>query len=157
MQADKDSACWVRQFALPVWRLARPDGSVLPRQEARLAHDASTRWAAGSSGSSTASDAALAAVLENPYQDYLEVRLPAGVDPNRAGFSVGYFTGRIEAVWRKAVSGEYTPGMNAPGLAMMSVFRTMDAAATAAATAATAAEPWQFGFLMPLGESLPVF
>ncbi len=28
-------------------------------------------------------DAALQAVLDNPFQDYLEVRLPAGVDPNR--------------------------------------------------------------------------
>ena len=38
---------------------------------------------------------------------------------------------------------------------MLSSFRTMDAAARLEATAATAAEPWQFGFLVPLGESAP--
>ena len=156
VQADKDSACWVRQFALPACELARPNGAVLRRHEARLGH-AQIPLGGWLQRQFQSGDPTLAAVLDNPYQDYLEVRLPAGVDPNRGGLSVSYFTGRIEAVWRKAAGGEYTVSVNAAGLAMMSLFRTMDTAATAEATAATAAEPWQFGFLVPLGESLPVF
>ena len=61
-------------------------------------------------------DAALAAVFDSPNQDYVEVRLPAGVDPNHDGLTVTCFSGRVEAVWRKGVAGAYTPGVNQAGL-----------------------------------------
>jgi len=154
VQSGKDSACWVRQFALPVHELVRADGTPLKRQAARPGREQLPLYGWLQRQFPTG-DPALQAVLDNPFQDYLEVRLPAGVDPNRDGLSARYFSGRVEAVWRKAVSGEYSPGVNSPGLAMLSYFRTMEAGATADATAATAAENWQFGFLVPLGQSAP--
>ena len=83
--ADKDSAWWVRQFALPACgtgpaRRRRPEALRSPdrsRQDCRLT--------AGCNGNYQTGDPALKAVFENPFQDYLEVRLPAGVDPNRGG------------------------------------------------------------------------
>jgi hypothetical protein len=155
VQSGKESACWVRQFALPVSELARPDGTMLPRHEARLGREQLpvNGWL---QRQFEAGDSVLQAVLDNPFQDYVEVRLAAGVDPNRDGLGVRCFGGRVEAVWRKAVAGEYSPGVNAPGLAMMSQFRTMEAGPTIEATAATAGESWQFGFLVPLGQSAPV-
>lgn len=152
--ANKDSACWVRQFALPVSELKLADGKVLqrlpgnqPREQLPLHGWLQRQYQTG--------DSALAAVLENPYQDYLEVRLPLGVDPNQMGLNASYFSGRVEAVWRKSVPGEYDPGVNRPGLAMLSAFRTLEAGATAAATFASATQAWQFGCLVLLGESTP--
>ena len=153
--SGKDSACWVRQFALPVHELLGADGAPLERHEAQLGREQlpvrgwlQRQYQTG--------DAALQAVLDNPFEDYLEVRLPAGVDPNQDGLRARYFSGRVEAVWRKAAAGEYSPGVNSPGLAMMSSFRTMEVGPTPEATAATATENWQFGFLVPLGQSVPV-
>jgi hypothetical protein len=155
VQSGKDSVCWVRQFALPVHELARFDGTLLARHEARLGRDQLPVYGWLQRQFETG-DPALQAVLDNPFQDYLEVRLPAGVDPNRDGLSARCSSGRVEAVWRKAAAGEYSPGVNSPGLAMMSEFRTMEVGPTAEATAATAGENWQFGFLVPLGQSAPV-
>ena len=152
--ANQDSACWVRPFALPAWELKPADGPALRRAEGRLHRDQLPLHGWLQRQFQTG-DAALAAVLDNPYQDYLEVRLPQGVDPNRSGLTATCFTGRVEAVWRKSVPGEYHPGVNQPGLAMLSHFRTLEAGVTAAATAATATQPWQFGCLVPLGESVP--
>jgi len=154
VEAGKDSACWVRQFALPAFELARPDGTALARHEGPLERNKLPVYGWLQRQVQTG-DPALQAVFDNPNQDYLEVRLPAGVDPNRLGLSVGCFSGRVEAVWRKGVPGEYSPGVNAPGLAMLSHFRTMEACSSAEATAATLREPWQFGFLVPLGETRP--
>lgn len=152
--ADQDSVCWVRQFALPACELTLADGTTLRRHAGGLSRDKlpvqgwlQRQYQTG--------DATLAAVFENPYQDYLEVRLATGVDPNQSGLTVKYFSGRVEAVWRKSQPGAYSPGVNQPGLAMLSRFRTMEAGDTAEATAATAARPWQFGFLVPLNDSAP--
>ena len=152
--ANPNSVCWVRQFALPVSELRLADGTALSRHAGGLGRDKlpvqswlQRQYQPG--------DAALVAVFENPYQDYLEVRLPTGVNPNKAGLTATYFSGRVEAIWRKSIPGSYTPGVNQPGLAMLSQFRTMEVCEMADATAATARQPWQFGFLVPLGESTP--
>ena len=153
--ADKDSACWVRQFALPVCTLTGTNGETLVRHEGGLPR-AQLPIHGWLQRQFQTGDAALAAVFDSPNQDYVEVRLPAGADPNQNGLTATCFSGRVEAVWRKGVAGAYTPGVNQAGLAMLSHFRTLEAGATLEATAGSATQPWQFGFLVPLGESLPV-
>ncbi len=179
--SDKESAWWVRQFALPAFQLSCPRDELRPVRSAafrRLRAEKPPEGGTTNSGKTLTrhegplprsnlpiggwrqrqyqtGDPALAAVFDNPYQDCLEVRLPTGIDPNQTGLEVSFFSARVEAVWRKAVEGNYTPGVNSPGLAMLSVFRTMEARATLESTAATAGEPWQFGFLVPLGETAP--
>ena len=149
--ADGDSTCWVRQFALPVSDIKRPsDGAVLKRQEARIARSslATDGWR---QRQYQTGDPTLAAVFDNPYQDYLEVRLPSGENPNDSGLLVTFFNARVEAIWRKSNQEGYSVGVNKPGLAMLSRFRTMDAGAKWEATAATARSAWDFGFLVQLG------
>ncbi|MBL7039439.1 MAG: right-handed parallel beta-helix repeat-containing protein [Pirellulaceae bacterium] len=155
VQADEHSVWWVRPFALPAWEVTQPDGQEpLQRHEARIARP-SLAIGGWLQRQYQTGDAALAAALDNPYQDYIEVRLALGENPNRSGLRVTFFNARVEAIWRKAVDAKHSPGVNAPGVAMLSRYRTMDAARTPEATAATARSAWDFGFLIPLGENVP--
>ena len=153
VRADKDSAWWVRQFALPAFAMKLPGGQALARQQAQIDRSAmpvnSWRQRQNQTG-----DQELAAVFDNPYQDCLEVRLPLAADPGSPGLSAEYFNARVEGLWRSTVVGS-GPGVNKAGAIMLSQFRTMEALATPEATAATAAENWQFGFLVPMGQTTP--
>jgi hypothetical protein len=155
--ADKDSVCWVRQFALPVseLRLGAADGGKPLARHAALAGREKLPVYGWLQRQYQTGDAALCANFDNPYQDYLEVRLPADVEPNERGVEVHCSTGRVEAIWRKSVDGQYDPGVNRAGLAMLSVFRTMETCATLPDTATTARDNWQFGFLVPLTGGSP--
>ena len=155
VRADADSAWWVRQFALPVSHVKREaQGRLLGRHEARIARSslAVHGWL---QRQYQTGDPALAAVFDNPYQDYLEVRLPREENPNHSGLLVTFFNARVEAIWRKSRQEGYSVGVNQPGLAMLSRFRTMDAGTTLEATAATAGSAWDFGFLVQLGATTP--
>jgi hypothetical protein len=154
---DKDSAWWVRPFALPVAeaRLGPRDSRRTLARHAPLAGREKLPLHGWYQRQYQTGDAALSAVFDNPYQDHLEVRLPAQVDPNERGVEVCCFTGRVEAIWRKGVDGQYDPGINRAGLAMLSVFRTMEAGQSLPDTAASARENWQFGFLVRLAGATP--
>ena len=154
VRADKDSAWWVRQFALPTFAMKLSGGQELARQQAQIDRSQmplnSWRQRQNQTG-----DPELAAVFDNPYQDCLEVRLPLASDPNAPGLSAEYFNARVEGLYRGTVVGS-GPGVNKAGAIMFSQFRTMEALATPEATAATAGENWHFGFLVPMGQSQPV-
>jgi hypothetical protein len=153
VRADKDSAWWVRQFALPTFAMKLPGGQELARQQAQIDRSAmplnSWRQRQNQTG-----DPELAAVFDNPYQDCLEVRLPSAVDPGAPGLTAEYFNARVEGLWRGTVVGS-GPAVNKAGAIMLSEFRTMEALATPEATAATAGYNWSFGFLVPMGQSAP--
>ncbi len=152
IRADKDSAWWVRQLALPVIGL-NLSGAAMSRQQAGTPHEQlplngylQRQFPTG--------DAALAKVLENPYQDYLEVRLPLAADPSAAGISAEVFNARIEGLWRATTQGE-GPSIMKPGAIMLSANRVMEACTKPEDTAGTARENWDFGFLVPMGASAP--
>ncbi len=140
-------------FALPVAAI-RAGGHDLARQQAQIDRAAmplgSWRQRQNQWG-----DAEIAAVVDNPYQDCLEVRLGTNEDPNKEGVEATYFNARVEGLWRGTLDGN-GPAVNKAGAIMLSQFRTMEPCATAEVTAQTARETWDFGFFIPMGQTAPV-